>query len=229
MSRRNALIASRSDRPSRACSTITVATTWVGTDGWLRPWTTRSATAQVETAHGGGWRGRRTPTRQGPDDDTRPPRPTGHRLAGLQGSWRGVWLPGSPSATTGSTPPTGSTQPRPISRLLGGGRDVVEAVDPDAVGWDLVVAVEVGELPALDEDLVVLVEVEAEQWALELVEDWLAIAAHPDMGQALVELVEGIGDGLVDTGGVAREPSDIDDGNFSTIPTSSRSLPSLHP
>jgi hypothetical protein len=96
-----------------------VATTWVGTDGWLRPWTTRSATAQVETAHGGGWRGRRTPTRQGPDDDTRPPRPTGHRLAGLQGSWRGVWLPGSPSATTGSTPPTGSTQPRPISRLLG--------------------------------------------------------------------------------------------------------------
>jgi len=68
----------------------------------------------------------------------------------------------------------------------GGGRDVVEAVDPDAVGWDLVVAVEVGELPALDEDLVVLVEVEAEQWALELGEDWLAIAAHPDMGQALV-------------------------------------------
>jgi len=112
---------------------------------------------------------------------------------------------------------------------LGGGRDVVEAVDPDAVGWDLVVAVEVGELPALDEDLVVLVEVEAEQWALELVEDGLPIAAHPDMGQALVELVEGIGDGLVDTGGVAREPSDIDDGNFSTIPTSSRSLPSLHP
>src|SRR5215218_8719110 len=43
MSRRNALIASRSDRPSRACSTITVATTSVGTDGWLRPRTTRSA------------------------------------------------------------------------------------------------------------------------------------------------------------------------------------------
>jgi hypothetical protein len=33
ISRRNALIASRSDRPSSACSTITVATTWVGTDG----------------------------------------------------------------------------------------------------------------------------------------------------------------------------------------------------
>jgi hypothetical protein len=43
MSRRNALIASRSLRPSSACSTITVATTSVGTDGWLRPWTTRSA------------------------------------------------------------------------------------------------------------------------------------------------------------------------------------------
>jgi hypothetical protein len=43
MSRRSALIASRSLRPSSACSTITVATTWVGTDGWLRPWTTRSA------------------------------------------------------------------------------------------------------------------------------------------------------------------------------------------
>src|SRR5215213_10604828 len=116
MSRRNALIASRSDRPSRACSTITVATTWVGTDGWLRPWTTRSATAQVETAHGGGWRGRRTPTRQGPDDDTRPPRPTGHRLAGLQGSWRGVWPPGSPSAnyridtTNRIDPPTPNQQ-----------------------------------------------------------------------------------------------------------------------
>src|SRR5215217_1767585 len=55
-------------------------------------------TAQVETAHGGSRRGRRTPTRQGPDDDTRPPRPTGHRLTGLQGSWRGVWPPGSPSA-----------------------------------------------------------------------------------------------------------------------------------
>src|SRR5215207_10798445 len=43
MSRRNALTASRSLRPSRACSTITVATTAAGTDGWLRPWTTRSA------------------------------------------------------------------------------------------------------------------------------------------------------------------------------------------
>jgi hypothetical protein len=33
MSRRNALIASRSDRPSRACSTITVAITSAGTEG----------------------------------------------------------------------------------------------------------------------------------------------------------------------------------------------------
>jgi hypothetical protein len=87
-------------------------------------------------------------------------------------------------------------------------------VDPDAVGWDLLVAVQVGELSPLDQDLVVLVEVEPQQWALELVEDWLAIAAHPDMGRALVEPVEGIGDGLVDAGGVAREPSDIDDGEF---------------
>jgi hypothetical protein len=31
------------DRPSSACSTITVAAASVGTDGWLRPWTTRSA------------------------------------------------------------------------------------------------------------------------------------------------------------------------------------------
>jgi hypothetical protein len=51
ISRRNALIASRSDRPSSACSTITVATTWVGTDGWLRPWTTRS----VNSAGGNSW------------------------------------------------------------------------------------------------------------------------------------------------------------------------------
>src|SRR5215216_5285448 len=54
----------------------------------------------------------------------------------------------------------------------------------------------------------------AEQWALELVEDGLPIAAHPDMGRAFVEPVEGIGDGLVDAGGVAREPSDIDDGQL---------------
>ena len=35
--RRNALAASRSDRPSRVCSTITVATTSAGTDGWPPP------------------------------------------------------------------------------------------------------------------------------------------------------------------------------------------------
>jgi hypothetical protein len=33
MSRRNALMASRSDKPSSACRTITVATTSAGTDG----------------------------------------------------------------------------------------------------------------------------------------------------------------------------------------------------
>ena len=43
MSRRNALTASRSDRPSRACSTITVAITSAGTEGWPPPWRVRSA------------------------------------------------------------------------------------------------------------------------------------------------------------------------------------------
>ena len=38
MSRRNALMASRSDRPSKACSTITVATTSAGTEGCPPPW-----------------------------------------------------------------------------------------------------------------------------------------------------------------------------------------------
>jgi hypothetical protein len=79
------------------------------------------------------------------------------------------------------------------------------------------VAVQVGQLPALDQDLVLLVEVEPQQGALELVEDRLSIAAHPDMGRALVEPVEGIGDGLVDPRGVAREPTDVHDGSFSTI------------
>ena len=37
ISRRSALIASRSDRPSRACSTITVAITSAGTDGCPPP------------------------------------------------------------------------------------------------------------------------------------------------------------------------------------------------
>jgi hypothetical protein len=84
------------------------------------------------------------------------------------------------------------------------------------------VAVQVGQLPALDQDLVLLVEVEPQQGALELVEDRLAIAAHPDMGRALVEPVEGIGDGLVDPRGVAREPSDVHDRQFSTISTFTR-------
>jgi len=43
MSRRSALTASRSLKPSSACNTITLPTTSVGTDGWLRPWATRSA------------------------------------------------------------------------------------------------------------------------------------------------------------------------------------------
>src|SRR4029450_12457511 len=43
ISRRNALAASRSDRPSRACSTITVATTSAGTEGWPPPWRVKSA------------------------------------------------------------------------------------------------------------------------------------------------------------------------------------------
>ena len=42
-SRRNAPMASRSDRPSRACSTSTVATTSAGTKGCPPPWRARSA------------------------------------------------------------------------------------------------------------------------------------------------------------------------------------------
>jgi hypothetical protein len=37
MSRRSALTASRSLKPSSACNTITLATTSTGTDGWPRP------------------------------------------------------------------------------------------------------------------------------------------------------------------------------------------------
>jgi len=37
MSRRSALTASRSLKPSNACSTMTLATTSAGTDGWPRP------------------------------------------------------------------------------------------------------------------------------------------------------------------------------------------------
>jgi hypothetical protein len=47
MSRRNALIASRSDRPSSACSTITVATTSAGTDGCPPPLRVRSANSSA--------------------------------------------------------------------------------------------------------------------------------------------------------------------------------------
>ena len=43
ISRRRALIASRSDRPSKACSTITVATTSAGTEGWPPPCRATSA------------------------------------------------------------------------------------------------------------------------------------------------------------------------------------------
>jgi hypothetical protein len=38
-------------RPSKACSTITVATTSAGTDGWLPPWETTSA----NTSGGNSW------------------------------------------------------------------------------------------------------------------------------------------------------------------------------
>jgi hypothetical protein len=41
--KRSALIASRSDRPSKACSTITVATTSAGTEGWPPPCRATSA------------------------------------------------------------------------------------------------------------------------------------------------------------------------------------------
>jgi len=47
MSRRNALIASRSDRPSSACSTITVATTSAGTDRYPPPLRVRSANSSA--------------------------------------------------------------------------------------------------------------------------------------------------------------------------------------
>jgi hypothetical protein len=43
MSRRSALMASRSLRPSKACSTITVATTSAGTEGWPPPCRATSA------------------------------------------------------------------------------------------------------------------------------------------------------------------------------------------
>src|ERR671912_2175962 len=52
MSRRNALMASRSDRPSSACNTITVATTSAGTDGCPPPWRTTSA----NSSGGNNWR-----------------------------------------------------------------------------------------------------------------------------------------------------------------------------
>jgi hypothetical protein len=92
MSRRSALIASRSDRPSRACNTITLPITSAGTDGCPPPGGRHRRTAQAGTGAGGGRRERRTPTRQGPGDGTRSPRPAGHRkgtvASGDQHPWR---------------------------------------------------------------------------------------------------------------------------------------------
>ena len=93
----------------------------------------------------------------------------------------------------------------------GAGRDVVEAVDPDAVGRHLVMAFQVGQLPAINQDLVLLIEQQTEQRALELIEGRLPVTAHPHMGGAFVEPVERIVDHLVDPGGIAGEPPDIDD------------------
>jgi hypothetical protein len=98
ISRRSALIASRSDRPSRACSTITVAITCAGTDGCRHPGGRYRQTAQAGTGAGGGRLGRRTPTRRGSGGGTRSPRPAGHRVGDWQGSCRAVCPLAAPSA-----------------------------------------------------------------------------------------------------------------------------------
>jgi hypothetical protein len=93
-------------------------------------------TAPVGTAHGGGRRERRTPTRRGPGDGTSWPHPTGHRMGGLKDSWPRSLPTGQPSArTTGSAQPTGSTKPPPFSGLLGRCRLPGEvAASPAGVG-----------------------------------------------------------------------------------------------
>jgi hypothetical protein len=85
MSRRSALMASRSLKPSSACSTSTVATTSAGTDGCPPPWRARSANSSAGN-NSWRWSARKAYTDPwGPDDHTRSPRPTWHRMGGLKG------------------------------------------------------------------------------------------------------------------------------------------------
>jgi hypothetical protein len=121
MSRRSALAASRSDRPSRACSTITVATTWAGTDGCPPPWRVRSG-EQL------GWE--QLLAVVGQEGVHRPVRdqvaaPGGRVQLGIGRFDVGTHGRGSarrkPTArTTGSAQATGPTESRPFSSLLAG-------------------------------------------------------------------------------------------------------------
>lgn len=77
------------------------------------------------------------------------------------------------------------------SRAPAGGGRVMETVDPNAVRGDFRVRVQIRFLAVFDEDVVALVEVEAEPRALELMEGRFLSGAHPHMRGSLVEAVAG--------------------------------------
>ncbi len=93
----------------------------------------------------------------------------------------------------------------------GARRGVVEAVDPDAVGVDPVLGVEVRLLVAGHQDLVPVVQVQAQQRALELEEGRAVVALDADVGRPLVEPVERVHHGLLDARGAARVAPHVDD------------------
>src|SRR5918996_203307 len=102
-----------------------------------------------------------------------------------------------------------------VDRLLAEcrGRGVVEAVHPNGASLDLSVAprFQVRGLISLDEQLVVLVIDQPEQWALELVEAGVAISIRPHMCRAIVEPVERIVPLLVNSARPAGVTPHVDD------------------
>ena len=98
-------------------------------------------------------------------------------------------------------------------RAEGGGRLVVEPVDPDRFRRDAPrrPALQEGLLIAVHQQLVTVIDHQPQHWAFELVELRLVGSVDTDVGRAKVEAVERIIDGCVDPGRWAGVAADVDD------------------